>query len=622
MNMKAIRHLTILMMLLLVAGCAAPPVAGPPASPGADGLPARPAVDAQATLAMWGAQQTAIAGQATAQAQATQSMLDATATTQTANDMATATRIAQDNATATAIIFQVTVDASYLQLTRDAYAIDQQRRLDERNDEISRVEIEAASTSVAQEAQARDQELERQGAINAILPWALGTGILVVVAIIVWTMLLIWRRLQPYVIIEAPEERPQTLLIKREYATLTGRTDAIEASSQLMLPQLEADETALLPTPRWDAFNAWRDSWRVPIGTDASRKPIFLDRRVNPHVAILGTTGKGKTQSGLWPITSAYLGMGINVVIANGRGADFNHFQGHPNAHVLPAVAYEDGPDQLAELLAAIDAEMNRRDRVLAESGALRWSDLENMLDQPSELALVIDEFTSLATRANADAAKEMWHSLQRLTHEARKYGIYAVFTMTDQTRRAIGGPGATVINQCVRIAFGVQSPAMARSFIESEDAVGLAPGQFVATVGGGRPVRGAAFHPAPDDVVAYLKARPVQAQPLPAAVARAVEGEYREVDPVVEGDLLASIDAEELRHVDREALTSLNKVARFLTGKDGNANADEYRRAARALILLADEANDLWARQLLEASSSDVVGELMRASRIRTTSS
>lgn len=586
------------LLLILLTGCATQP-ASPYVPPDVGG---QAALDAQATLAVWSALQTSTADALAGQAVATREAIDATSTMQAAAANATATRMAEAGATSTAVVFEATMGAVYLQQTREADAIVEARRRAEIDEEMDRVAIAAAATSSAQQHWAHDLNLERRATVNRLLPWAAGIVGLVVVTIIGAAMFFIWQRLRPVVVV-APHRHGAMILARRDFAALPSghHEPAPNPSSPPLLTDGVAGD---VKAPRWEAFAAWDDPWRVPIGVDASGAPIFLNRQREPHVAILGASGSGKTQSGLWPITSAYLALGMNVVVANGRGADFNAFRRHPNAHVLPAVDYEAGPDQLAELLAAIMQEVARRDQVLADTNTLHWADL----GRGEELAIVIDEFTSLAARANADAAGEMWHALQRLTHEARKYGIYAVFTMTDQTQRAIGGAGATVVNQCARIAFGVRSAAMARAFIENDDAVGLAPGQFIASVGRGRPVRGSAFHPSPDDVAAFLESRPVQAQPLPALVSRAAG--HVPTASNGEGDLQAAVDAADLRYADRGRLTSLNKVAQFLAGKEGNANADEYRRAARALMLLVDDDADEWARQLLEGSSSDVVRE------------
>lgn len=586
--MKRLSLLALVALLLLVA-CDAPP-AGPPA------VSERQYLDAAATIAVWSAQQTATAAEATrlenARLEATRVAAGATATMQ-----------AELQATSTAVAFQLTVAAGYLQITRDAFVLAEDRRQADINDTLDRIEIAAEAKAIAQEQHARDLELARREALNRLIPGLVVGATILVAGLIVFGAFLVWQRQKPALVIAAPQTQNVALLVRREYMLAGGPPAGatVVDARPLALPA-----PAAITTPRWDAFTAWRDPWRVPVGVNATGQPIFLDRRTQPHVAILGASGSGKTQSGLWPITSAYLALGMSVLIANARGADFNHFRRHANAHVLP-FTYDDGPEQMATLLQALMAELERRDQVLARAGALHWSDLE----EGGELALVIDEFTALATRANNDTAAAMWEALQRLTHEARKYGIYAVFTLTDQTQRAIGRAGATVINQCARIAFGVRSPAMARAFIESDDPVGLPPGQFVASVGNGRPVRGAAFHPAPAEVVSYLEARPVSARPLPQLVARALSPAAAQ-PPALEGDLQAAVDGESLRHADRPALTSLNRVAQFLAGKEGNANADEYRRAARALIYLAEDEGDDWARRLLDASASDVVREEM----------
>jgi hypothetical protein len=267
----------------------------------------------------------------------------------------------------------------------------------------------------------------------------------------------------------------------------------------------------------------WRDLLQVPIGADVrSRQPILINRAQKPHLLIAGTTGSGKTQTGLIPYVVANLGAGLQVVLMNGRGADFLPLESHPNVTSLQADR-ADRPFLLISLLEAMVSEIDRRDGVLRRYAASNWSGLPSYAGESPEVLVMIDEFLAIISEAGGlakDDEERMWNALIQITNEARKFGMYVGLTMTDPTGRNLGKTGMTVRSQMARMVLTMNEEAASRAILGNArdfpyGTVGLPIGQFIATVGG-RAQRGVGFHPSPTDVKAYFDNHPVRSSHLP----------------------------------------------------------------------------------------------------------
>ena len=83
------------------------------------------------------------------------------------------------------------------------------------------------------------------------------------------------------------------------------------------------------PRASWRMFIAHTDPATVPLGVNQETgQPVFLNRLQNPHLLIAGTSGAGKTASGLVPFVAGNWGNQTHVVVINGRGSDFFPFNG------------------------------------------------------------------------------------------------------------------------------------------------------------------------------------------------------------------------------------------------------------------------------------------------------
>jgi hypothetical protein len=300
-------------------------------------------------------------------------------------------------------------------------------------------------------------------------------------------------------------------------------------------------------------FISHSDPAIVPLGVnEATGQPIFLNRMQNPHLLIAGTTGAGKTASGLVPFVAGNWGNQAHVVVINGRGSDFAPFASQGNISLWPAMRPLALIDPLADFLTLLVEEMFLRDGVLAQYGARNWSDLpahsaSAHSGQPGELLVAIDEFLTIvgaATEAaelarlsrDTETAKRMayqatvmWLRLIALTNEGRKYGIYLAVTMTDPTRDAIGEHGMRLRRQMATLGFRMNSAASSRSFLDVSGAdglasgsVGLANGRFVYNING-EVCTAIGFYPDPAELSRFFAARPLTPNPLPPTLAGAI---------------------------------------------------------------------------------------------------
>ena len=603
------------LLLLAVGGCATPGTAvySPPspsaqfAAPGAAAqatTAARMAEDAQATIAAEQAATAQVVAQQTAVAQATEQARADTLAAEQAAYRATADSLSFQ---ATAVYLSGMATAQALQA--DATATAQSLRADN-----VRMVATAEAQRLANERTTELLQIKRQANWNRMIP-----VILVVsgafIGLVAFGLFLYRISITPPVQVAMANGR-EYLLTTGAYTRQPGiGGDVLDGELVTELPALPAPAT-----PRWGAFVNWSDPIRLPIGVDATGQPIFIDRNKEPHLLIAGTTGTGKTSSGLIPYVVGMAGLGVHAIVLNGRGADFVPIEGKPNITVVPQVGRDERPLHLARMLDALVREMDRRDGVLARYGVASWYLLPPHAGESGEILVAIDEFLAIADAArdiDRASAAAMWSNLAALTSEARKFGIFVAMTFTDPTARALGNRGMTVRDQMARVAFGMKNADASRKILGNargfpDGSVGLPTGHFVANVMG-QVTRGAGFFPSPLDVANFFGARHVPSSRLPDALLEAIEvtpGQYAVADgqlpPALQLpetlDLAVAVDAESLSAVIAE-MRSLNDVGRFLGGlADGQRPSGQFldERVKPALRFRRDFMSCDTARMLL----------------------
>lgn len=510
---------------LLLVGC------GPSSSsPGPD-VSGLAALDAQATLAMWSAQESA-ANAATRQA------LDEAA----AADAATAAAVDAANATVAAGATAVAIDAARMAAgataTWDALAARQMAMGIEATATADAAALAFQEAQAAKALAARQAEIDRDVMWNRMLPWLVGLAAVVMAAVVVgvvgvWALPRIWR--------SRPQQAGDTwIMVGADGAPMVlnrppRALPLVESMAQL--PAVAGSASA--PVADWGDFARWRSATQAPIGVADGRRPIVLDTRVSPHLFIAGSSRRGKTSGGLVPYVTWALVAGFNVVLLGERAADFGAFYSHPNATHLRAFSDEERVELTQTALESARREMERRDRVLHAARLNTWSEL--LRREPGEagqLLIVVDEFLALATMGGTAVGRSMMSNVASLTSQAGKFGIGVVLAATDPRREALGAMGYTAIKQCARMAFGFNDRGSSRSVLGDDAAFNLPPGTFVyEDMAGGR-VRGSAFHPSAADVRSLLATRPIEPRALPDGLREIAEGATNELVEVPIGDL------------------------------------------------------------------------------------
>lgn len=262
----------------------------------------------------------------------------------------------------------------------------------------------------------------------------------------------------------------------------------------------------------------------VGAGSDGEHR-IDL-RRDGPHALVAGTTGSGKSeflQSWVASLATRLSPEEISFVLVDYKGGSaFAECARLP--HTVGLLTDLD-PDQAERALTSLDAELTRRERILAASGA---KDIDAHRGEPlPRLMIIIDEFRMLAEE-QPDALAH----LMKIAAVGRSLGVHLVLA----TQRPGGIVSADIkANVNLRIALRVRDRVDSDDVLGTPDAVDIpeeAPGRALARTGGSpartfQTGRVAGHAPSPDDGVlvrdpgAPWPARPRAVDPGPTDLQR-----------------------------------------------------------------------------------------------------
>lgn len=260
----------------------------------------------------------------------------------------------------------------------------------------------------------------------------------------------------------------------------TRRHTALPSRATL-LDVLDLPERGGLP----DLTAVWRArprSTAAPIGVSADG-PVRLDLvRDGPHALVGGTTGSGKSELLVSLVASLAAGNRPDelsfVLVDYKGGAAFGACRDLP--HVVGLVTDLD-PQLTERALISLDAELKRRERVLAERGVADLAAYQAVC-RPTDptvgrLVIVVDEFRSLA-----EDLPDFVSGLVRVASLGRSLGVHVVVA----TQR----PGGVVTadmraNLGLRIALRVRDAVDSLDVIESPAAATISertPGRAIVT--------------------------------------------------------------------------------------------------------------------------------------------
>lgn len=247
-------------------------------------------------------------------------------------------------------------------------------------------------------------------------------------------------------------------------APLRDAADARQARSlpeRLSLEDLVADVASPAAVRRrWESAPVTRLVARIGISTDG---PVELD--LGPegsHALVGGTTGAGKSellQTMVASLAAEYPPSRVGFLLVDYKGgAAFKDAQRLP--HCVGVVT--DLDEHLTRrVLQALDAEIRRREELLATAGARDLTELRarNGEGAPEDLLIVVDEFATLAKEI-----PEFVEGVVDIAARGRSLGLRLVLA----TQRPAG-----VINDRIRANVGVRVALRLNDEADSHDVIG-----------------------------------------------------------------------------------------------------------------------------------------------------
>lgn len=269
-----------------------------------------------------------------------------------------------------------------------------------------------------------------------------------------------------------------------------------QQEGQNLLPA-SVDAATRFLLPAWDIINGWDGKNGLPYYT--ARGLEFIDSERFPHIAVLGTSGSGKTRRFIRPVIACALAAGHKVIII-GESTDYWVFEGHTNATLLRVnkITEPDQAARYANILKAIVAEMNRRDDVLTSLHRSTWVQAGRnhtfvVLDELGNALNVIEEI-------DRKSANQMRAWVESLTAKGRKTGLNIILA----NQRATGM--ASILANTGKAIFRVEVEEERHKALRG--ASELQEGYFFARFG--RQELAGAFEPTDEQIQQFLRERPV----------------------------------------------------------------------------------------------------------------
>jgi len=204
----------------------------------------------------------------------------------------------------------------------------------------------------------------------------------------------------------------------------------------------------------------------IAMGKDVSGKPRVASIDAMPHLLVAGATGSGKSIF----INTLILSMLyrnspslVRLILIDPKRVELSLFNGVP--HLLTPVITE--PDKTVNALKWAVKEMDRRYRVLAESGSRNLMSFNS--NNPDEampmVVIVIDELADLMSTH----ARDVEGMIVRLAQMARAIGIHLVLATQRPSVNVI--TGLIKANIPARVAFNVASQVDSRTILDGAGA-------------------------------------------------------------------------------------------------------------------------------------------------------
>lgn len=269
------------------------------------------------------------------------------------------------------------------------------------------------------------------------------------------------------------------------------------------LLSLGAGSNALpaLPFPPIKLLFNW-DGGLLPFGVDEQAQLMRVDPAKRPHFMITGATGSGKTRSGIRTLASCALASGWNV-FAIGKGVDFFPFEDELNFRILPVNLMQNS-QLLIDVLNRLTDLMYKRDEILVKKRVSTW----DRYGAP-QTVIIFDDYTGQMLAVPKPQRSPLLEKLLMIAMDGRKYGLNLMLGIQRPSWSTIS---TDLRSQFARIAYRVELPRESRIAIEAEGAEQLPERHFLTRITDDSNIqRGVGFSLQDEEIVAFLKSRPVE---------------------------------------------------------------------------------------------------------------
>jgi hypothetical protein len=202
---------------------------------------------------------------------------------------------------------------------------------------------------------------------------------------------------------------------------------------------------------------------KLAIGVRFTGQPVLLDWEQFLHLAVLGSTGSGKSIF-LQSLVSQAIRDDMQVLLSDLDQTTFGMLEGHPNLAApiatTPPAALELIEQAIAECdhRAELFKSLPERPQKLSEYNALA---VKAHIEPMPRMLVVLDEASSVLT-ALGGAKGAMGQALATLGWRGRKFGIHFVFAAQEFTKDIVGPVRDQVgLTLCFRIRNGQMAERM-----------------------------------------------------------------------------------------------------------------------------------------------------------------